>query len=74
MVPIRIDFAKPAQAMNLGRNGWTHAHGLLIDNHPTHRDEVWIRPINSRGEVTKASLIIPQASIPDLILALQASL
>ena len=65
----RIMFGKPPRFNNLGRNGYSWSHGVEITAIPP--DEVYIEPINSRGDVTQCRIVIDRAAVPELIKVLQ---
>jgi hypothetical protein len=47
----------------LGRNGFTACCGIVISD---FGEEILFEPLNSRGVVGKARLVVPRYSLPEL--------
>jgi hypothetical protein len=64
-----IKFAESAKASNVGRSGYSCAHGIQIINCGV---ELALEGINSRGRVGANRIVIPKAEIDALIAAIVA--
>ena len=65
-----IKFATETQRAALGRNGYSQCWGVSLSLDSCD-EEVAIEPVNSKGEVTRARVMVPVAAIPEVIKALQ---
>lgn len=64
-----IKYDKPTTWRTLGYSGYTKARGLEVCEFD---DEVLLEPINSRGDVGRARLVVPVAHLKELRDALDA--
>jgi hypothetical protein len=63
----RIKFYKPANYLTLGRNGYSFACGIAVTPIPLDQEaEVLFEPINSKGEIGRARLVVPLSSLAAL--------
>jgi hypothetical protein len=68
---LEIKYAQKTNFDALGRSGYVLCHGIAVTNlHP----EVFLEPINSRGDISSARIVVPLASIAALRDALTAIL
>lgn len=66
-----IKFATKTKFDALGRSGYIQCHGVAVTNlHP----EIFLEPLNSRGDISSARIVIPLASVAALRDALSAIL
>lgn len=69
----QVLFQKPAETLTLGRNGYSQTHGVAVLADRAG-DEVSIRPVNSRGNLTQCRIPVPRRDLPAFIELLRSQL
>jgi hypothetical protein len=68
MASAELRFSRRAENLTLGRNGFSYAEGVYVSE---RMGDALIEPVNSKGDIGRARIVVPLEDVPELIKSLQ---